>query len=104
LPEDVAIVSNHPYTIELWAERPALGMLENMQQSFIDQDSPYGFSATDPAQAAFREGAALVIFEADLPQQLEDVFGRAGRARLETLFDDLSIAGRFPEGVIYYYR
>jgi hypothetical protein len=104
LPEDVAIVSNHPYTIELWAERPALGMLENMRQSFIDQDSPYGFSATDPAQAAFREGAALVIFEADLPQQLEDVFGRAGRARLETLFDDLSIAGRFPEGVIYYYR
>jgi hypothetical protein len=104
LPDDIAIVSNHPHTIALWAERPALGMLENMQPSFVDQNTPYGSSPTDAAQVAFRDGAALVVFGDVLPQQLEDVFGQPARARASTLLDGLLIAGRYPEGVIYFSR
>jgi hypothetical protein len=103
LPENVVIVSNESYAIQVWTGRPAHSMVEEMRTSFIDQDVPYGADTSDPAQAAFSgQGAALVVFGDELPYQLKDNFGEAGTARLETLFTGLVVGGRYADGVIYY--
>jgi hypothetical protein len=104
LPEDIVIISNNPSVIMVWTGRPAYNLIRELEPAFIDQDIPFGADPSDPFQAAFaRHGAALVIFEAELPQQLEAAFGEAGPARLETLFTGLVVDASYHEGVIYSY-
>jgi hypothetical protein len=103
LPGNVPIVSNESFAVEVWAERPAIQMIQGLPPSFIGEQAPYGASQSDPAQVAFREHrAALVIFEDELPRQLEDAFGEASLARLETIFNGLVVGRRLADGVVYY--
>jgi hypothetical protein len=102
LPAGQGIVSNKSETVILWADRPAYDLMENLHPGFIKQDSPYGSDDTDPAQRAFRQGAALVLFS-DFTNQFESTYGERGKGRLETIIAGLAVAGRYPEGVIYLY-
>jgi hypothetical protein len=63
----------------------------------------FGSDPTDPAQQAFRSGAALVIFDT-IQQQLSDIYGEQAGARLETLTKGLFEAFHGSDGAIYYYK
>ncbi len=104
LPKDVVVVSNDGYAIWVWADRPAYDINDTIKSTFIDQTSPYGTDRTDPAQVAFsHQDAVLVIFTAELPQQLENAFGSRGTDRLATLFTGLVVSQKFSDGIIYSY-
>ena len=104
LPADVPIVSNDSYVIWVWAGRPAYDLMENIQEAFVNHNTPYGTDVNDPAQIAFRQkGAALVIFNEEFASQLQGAYGGMGKARLGTLFQGLSVGGQYSDGAIYYY-
>jgi hypothetical protein len=104
LPQDAVIISNDSYVLWIWADRTAYSLVEDLDPSFIAQDSPYGTQRSDRAQAAFHDkGAALVIFEDEFALYMETTYGEAGLTRLETLFDGLVIGGSYGDGKIYYY-
>jgi len=104
LPASAPIVSNDSYAIWVWAGRPAYDVMENLQEAFINRDTPYGSDLSDPAQIAFRQkGAALVIFSDEFAGQLQNTYGDAGRARLNSLFTGLVLGARYSDGAIYYY-
>ncbi|MFT3895593.1 MAG: glycosyltransferase family 39 protein [Anaerolineales bacterium] len=102
LPSGQAIVSNKSEIIAMWADRPAYDLMENLQLGFIKNSSPYGSDNTDSAQVAFRQGAALVVFN-DFKDQFESTYGNRGKERLPTLFQGLTVVGEYPDGVIYLY-
>ena len=104
LPSSMPVVSNNAALLLLWADRPAYEMMAKLPLDFIDQSSPYGSDETNEAQVAFRErGAALVIFDSQLREQLVQAFGEKGLERWESLFNGLVLDGQYADGTIYYY-
>jgi hypothetical protein len=102
LPPDTVIVANDSYTLWIWADRTAYSVMENLDAYFITKDQPYGAWTNDPAQAAFRNGAALVIFEDEFAEQMESAYGQAGLTRLDSLFSGLTVGASYPDGKIFY--
>jgi len=104
LPSGMPVVSNNAVLLLLWVDHPAYEMMAKLPLDFIDQSSPYGSDETNEAQVAFRErGAALVIFDSQLREQLVQAFGEKGLARLDSLFNGLVLGGQYADGGIYYY-
>jgi 4-amino-4-deoxy-L-arabinose transferase-like glycosyltransferase len=103
LPPGTVIVTNDSYTLWVWADRTAYSLVETLDPYFLGQGSSYGALLSDPSQYAFRNGAALVIFEDEFAKQMESSYGEAGTKRLETLFNGLIIGGSYADGKIYYY-
>jgi hypothetical protein len=104
LPAGVPLVSNNAALLLLWADRPAYEMMAKLPLDFIDQSSPYGSDETNEAQIAFRErGAALVVFDSQLHEQLMQAFGEKGLERWESIFNGLVLDGQYADGTIYYY-
>jgi hypothetical protein len=104
LPAGLPLVSNNAMSLLLWADRPAYDMLAKLPLDFADQSSLYGSDETDEVQVIFREqGAALVIFDSQLREQLVQGFGEKGRKRLDSLFDGLILGGQYTDGAIYFY-
>jgi hypothetical protein len=96
------VISNKSETVAMWADRPAYDLMENLHPGFLQDSSSYGSDSTDSAQEAFQQGAALVVFN-DFNDQFEATYGQRGQERLKTIFDGLTILGRYPDGVIYIY-
>jgi hypothetical protein len=104
LPAGVPVVSNNAVLLLLWADHPAYEMMAKLPLDFIDQSSPYGSDGTNEAVVAFRErGAALIIFDSQLREQLVQAFGEKGLARLDSLFNGLVLGGQYADGAIYFY-
>ena len=104
LPSGMPVVSNNAVLLLLWADHPAYEMMAKLPLDFIDQSSPYGSDETNEAQVAFRErGAALVIFDSQLREQLVQAFGEKGLARWDSLFEGLVLGGQYADGTIYFY-
>ncbi len=102
IPVSRPIISNKSEAVLMWADRPAYDFWENLNLSSISQDSPYGSDDADTAQRAFRQGAILVVFN-DFPNQIESIYGPRGKERLATIFNELTVVGRYPDGTIYLY-
>jgi len=105
LPQNALIISNRPDILLYWADRPAYDFILELQPGFIqDEKAMYGSDPSDRAQVAFREqGAALVIFGQGVSQDLANVFGEAGKIKGNTIFNGLTIGGKYPDGTIYFY-
>jgi 4-amino-4-deoxy-L-arabinose transferase-like glycosyltransferase len=104
LPKDVVIISNDSYIVRVWADRPAYDLMENMQVTFFNRDTPYGSDLSDPAQAAFHgKNTVLVIFTNEFSQQLQDMYGDSGPGRMRTLLTGLLLVGEYADGAIYRY-
>ncbi len=104
LPQKTLIISNRPDVLLLWADRPAYDFLSSLHPNFIDQKTIYGSDPSDEAQIAFREqGALLVIFDHNIPQEIANVYGENGRERGKTIFNGLVVDKPYSDGTIYFY-
>ena len=102
LPAGTQIITNEITEVLYFTGRPSYALLSGKT---VDPGSPpaaYGSDPSDAGQAAFRDGAALVIFNT-LPGSFQEIFGDQGPARLAALTNGLYRAYSGSDGAIYYY-
>jgi hypothetical protein len=102
IPADVAIISNEPVAIAMWADRPAYDLLDGIDPEFMRLRIQYGSDDTDDIQRLFQQKGVLVVFD-NFPRQIDLAYGKLGQERLPSLFDGLVITGQYPDGIIYRY-
>jgi hypothetical protein len=100
LPEDMPITSTNPDLVLLWADRPSYDLTEHLTPEFLAATTVYGSDPSDPSQSAFQQGGLLVVFN-NYQAVIKGKYGSAGKERLQTLFDGLTIVNTFDKGIIY---
>jgi len=100
LPEGTPIISTNPDLILLWADRPSYDLTEQLSPEFLAATTIYGSDLSDPSQSAFRQGGVLVVFN-NYQAVIKGKYGNAGKERLQTLFDGLTILNTFDKGIVY---
>jgi hypothetical protein len=103
LTPETPIITNEVTRVMYYTGRPAYALLSGELAKPGSAPFTYGSDPADPGQAAFRNGAALVIFNT-FDQTLNDLYGSEGPARLATLTQGLYQAKKTADGEIYYFE
>jgi hypothetical protein len=103
LPAGTPIITNEVTRVMYYTGRPAYALLSGELVKPGSTPFTYGADPADPGQAAFRNGAALVIFDT-LDQTLNDLYGTEGPTRRATLTQGLYQAAKTADGAIYFYE
>jgi hypothetical protein len=101
LPANVALVSNETTALMYLVDRPAYAVQEIFAQQPQADFTQYGVG-DDPAQRAFREGAALVLFNATLHEDFA-MYGERVDERLAALTRGLRPVYQGEDGAIYFW-
>jgi len=101
LPKTVPLISNETTALMFLADRPAYALQEIYQDHPQETFTVYG-TGEDAAQRAFREqGAALVLFKANLEDDFA-MYGDRAAERLEALTRGLYVYYDGEDGSIYF--
>jgi hypothetical protein len=103
LPPGTQVITNEVTLVLYYTGQPAYALISG---ALVDPHSgftAYGSDPTDPGQAAFRSGGALVLFSS-INDTLTGIYGAQAPARLAALTQGLYQAYSGPDGAIYYYR
>jgi 4-amino-4-deoxy-L-arabinose transferase-like glycosyltransferase len=103
LTPETPIITNEVTRVMYYTGRPAYALFSGELAKPGSSPFTYGSDPTDPGQAAFHNGAALVIFNT-FDQTLNDLYGTEGPTRLATLTQGLYQAKKTADGTIYYYE
>jgi hypothetical protein len=103
LPAGTPIVTNEVTLVLYYTGRPAYALISGDLVKPGSTPAAYGADPSDPGQAAFRNGAALVLFNS-IDATLNGIYGAQGPARLAALTHGLYQATKTSDGTIYYYE
>ncbi len=101
LPADQLLISNVPIPVLLYTDRFPYSIQELDLAQVQTDPAPYG-EGDDPAQEVFRQdGAALVIFQPELTNQMVSIYGVKGPDRVATLLAGLTLTDQTQDGYIF---
>jgi hypothetical protein len=103
LPAGTPIVTNEVTLVLYYTGQPAYALVSG---PLVDPHAPftaYGSDPSDPGQAAFRAGAALVLFNS-INDTLNGIYGAQGPERLAALTHGLYKAYTGADGAIYLFK
>jgi hypothetical protein len=102
LPTGTPVISNDWELVMLWTQRPVYSFWGTFPTGSPIQTASYGTNSDDQIQSVFcNQGAALVIFN-DFSTQFNDNIGENAQNQISDLFSGLKVAGKYPDGKIYF--
>ncbi|HEX9013556.1 MAG TPA: hypothetical protein VF813_08575 [Anaerolineaceae bacterium] len=102
LPAGTKIITNEVTLVLYYTGRPSYALISGDLADPRAASFTYGAEAGDAGQAAFRDGAALVLFNS-VSDTLNGIYGAQGPARLALLTRGLYQAYTGKDGAIYYF-
>jgi 4-amino-4-deoxy-L-arabinose transferase-like glycosyltransferase len=104
IPADTTIITSDSGAILYFSGRTALEISEKYRQQPAPTFTRYGDDPSDPAQALFKQGKALlVIFLPDFYWQIEPVYGERTQERIDALLAGLEPLAESADGGVYRY-
>lgn len=105
LPPGIPLISNQPAPVFFLTGRPAYDMISSLARAGLNTPGvSYGDNLADSNQKLFREdGAALIIFEVGIWDQLHNMSGVSGNITLSELTQGLVEHAHPDDGWIYFY-
>ncbi|MDD5368441.1 MAG: phospholipid carrier-dependent glycosyltransferase [Anaerolineaceae bacterium] len=103
IPGSIPIITNETTAVLFFTGRAAYTLQEAYALQPIDLNAVYGSDPSQREQKAFRQGAALVLFDT-IRSQISGLYGDNTQMRLDGMTHGLRQAFRGDDGAVYYAR